>query len=103
MYYNNYDGISNYLLGAKVKAAHKKYLEKIERMTPQWIRTGEEFRAEREKFNISRKQLSRYMGISPQVIAKFEKGQSIRSRNMFQQSYLTALELIEIYQDSCFR
>lgn len=103
MYYNNYDGISNYLLGAKVKAAHKKHLEKIEMLTPQWILTGKKFRAEREKLNISRKQLSRYMGISPQVIAKFEKGKSIRSRNMFKQSYLTALELIEIYQDSCFR
>lgn len=94
-----YEDISDALLGAKVKAAHEKHLEKIERMTPQWTLTGKTFRADREKLNISRKQLSRYMGISPQVIAKFEQGKSIRSRNMFQQSYVNALKLIGIYQD----
>lgn len=88
-------GISDEELGAKVKAAHKKYLQHVESMRPIWTLEGQNFRTIREDLKVSRRELGAYIGISDQVIAKFEKGQSVRSRNMLKQSYQTSLELIQ--------
>lgn len=87
---NNFD-ISNFELGAKVKVAHQKHLERLETMRPLWATEGLNFRGIRENLKISRRELSRHIGISDQVIAKFEKGQFVRSRNMLKQSYKTSL------------
>ena len=95
-----YENISDAKLGAIVREAHEKHLEKIKKLTPQWIITGKKFKQARKKLNITRKELSKYIGISDQVIAKFEKGQSVRSRNMLQQSYQTAMDLIQIQRNT---
>ena len=65
-------------------------------MRHQWTKEGKKFRAVREDLHISRSTLSRYIGISDQVIAKFEKGKSVRSRNMLKHSYQTSLKLIQL-------
>lgn len=96
-------GISNEELGAKVKAAHQKHIERIEAMRHVWEKEGQEFRAVREDLKISRNELSRHIGISDQVIAKFEKGQPVRSRNMLKQSYQTSLELIQLQRSFSIR
>ena len=98
--YRIYENISDAKLGSIVREAHEKHLEKIKELTPQWIITGKKFKQARKKLNISRKELSKYIGISEQVIAKFEKGQSVRSRNMLQQSYQTAMDLIQIQRNT---
>ncbi|MBR6013598.1 MAG: helix-turn-helix transcriptional regulator [Selenomonadaceae bacterium] len=92
--FSNYS-ITNEELGAKVKAAHQKHIEHVEAMRPVWEKEGQEFRAVREDLKVSRSELSQHIGISDQVIAKFEKGQSVRSRNMLKQSYQTSLKLIQ--------
>ncbi len=92
--------ISNEELGAKVKAAHQKHLQHIEVMTPTWQAEGRDFRNVRENLNISRRELSKHIGISDQVIAKFEKGLSVRSRNMLKHSYSTSLELIQLRRNN---
>lgn len=94
------DCIRNEELGAKVKAAHKKHLAHIEAMTPIWQTEGLKFRAVREDLKVSRRELSQHIGISDQVIAKFEKGLSVRSRNMLKQSYSTSLELIQLKRNN---
>lgn len=92
--------ISDSELGAKVKAAHKKHLAHIEAMTPIWQTEGLKFRAVREDLKVSRRELSQHIGISDQVIAKFEKGLSVRSRHMLRQSYQTSLELIQLKRNN---
>lgn len=92
--------INNEELGAKVKAAHQKHLEHIETMTPTWQAEGHDFRNVRENLNISRRELSHYVGVCAQVIAKFEKGLSVRSRNMLKHSYSTSLELIQLKRNN---
>ena len=96
---NNFE-ISDSELGAKVKAAYQKHLEHIEAMTPTWQTEGRDFRKVREDLKISRRELSQHIGISDQVIAKFEKGLSVRSRNMLKQSYSTSLELIQLKRNN---
>ena len=92
--------ISNEELGAKVKAAHQKHLEHISAMRPIWELEGQQFRELRENLKIPRKKLSQHIGISAQVIAKFEKGQSVRSRNMLKQSFQTSIELIQLKRNN---
>ena len=96
---NNFE-ISDSELGAKVKAAHQRHLEHIEAMTPTWQAEGSEFRTARENLKISRRELSKYVGISDPVIAKFEKGLSVRSRNMLKQSFQTSLELVQLKRNN---
>ena len=43
-----------------------------------------------------KKQISNCVGIFSKVIAKFEKGEPVRNRNMVEQSYRTALEFIQL-------
>lgn len=103
MFYNFESSISNEELGAKVKAAHQKHIERIEAMRPVWEKEGQEFRAVREDLKISRNELNRHIGISDQVIAKFEKGLSVRSRNMLKQAYQTSLELVQLQRNDSIR
>ena len=94
------DFISNEELGAKVKAAHQKHLAHIEAMTPVWQTEGLKFRAVREDLKVSRRELSQHIGVCDQVIAKFEKGLSVRSRHMLIQSFKTSLELIQLKRNN---
>lgn len=98
MYFNQ--NISNEELGSKVKAAHLRHLAFIESMRPSWELEGQKFKIIREDLKISRKELSSYIGISDQVIAKFEKGKSVRSRNMLKTSYQTSLQLIQFKRNN---
>ena len=92
--------ISDSELGAKVKAAHQKHLDYVEMMTPVWQAEGLEFRKVREDLKVSRCELSKYVGVCDQVIAKFEKGLSVKSRNMLMQSFKTSLELIQLKRNN---
>lgn len=98
MLYN--DDISNEELGEKVKAAHLNHLLYIQAMRPSWLAEGRNFRKVREDLKVSRRELSTYIGISDQVIAKFENGQSIRSRTMLKHSYKTSLQLIQLKRNN---
>lgn len=95
-----FQGITNEELGARVKAGHEKYLARVELLTPQWVREGQELKELREQLNITQKQISENVGISPQVVGKLEKGKPVRSRKMLKQSYQTSLKLIQLQRDS---
>ena len=96
---NNFK-ISDSELGAKVKAAHKKHLAHVEEMTLVWQIEGRDFRKVREDLKVSRCELSKYVGVCDQVIAKFEKGLSVRSRHMLMQSYKTSLDYIQLKRNN---
>ena len=92
--------ISDSELGAKVKAAHQKHIAHVEEMKPVWQTEGRDFRKVREDLKISRRELSQCVGVCDQVIAKFEKGLSVRSRHMLMQSFKTSLELIQLKRNN---
>lgn len=97
-----YERISDAELGARVKAGIIKHQQKIEINTPQWQETGRQYKQMRKDLNITQKQISKYVGVSTQVVAKFEKGKSVRSRKMLQQSYSTAMTLIQTQRNNIF-
>ena len=98
--YMAYENISNENLGAIIRASYQKHAEYVALMTPQWIEEGNRFKTIRQELNITQKQISDYVGVSPQVVAKFEKGKSIRSRKMLQHSYQNAMNLIQHKRNS---
>lgn len=51
-------------------------------------------RARRESQKISQAELSELVGISPQTLGRFEKGKSVKRREMLKKSYETAMNLI---------
>ena len=97
LYFKN---ITNEELGAIVKASHEKHLERVALMTPQWVEEGTQFKNIRQQLHITQKQISEYVGVSDQVVAKFEKGKPIRSRNMFRHSYQNAITLIQAQRNN---
>lgn len=76
-------------LGARIKANHEKYLERVALQTPQWIQEG-----------LKLKEISENVGVSSQVVAKLEKGKPVRSRKMLKQSYQTALKFIQLQRSN---
>lgn len=87
-------------LGARIKANHEKYLERVALQTPQWIHEGLKLKEIRERLNITQKEISENVGVSSQVVAKLEKGKPVRSRKMLKQSYQTALKFIQLQRSN---
>ena len=78
----------------KYRKACSEYEKYIEENTPRWRQEGAQKRKRREDCGISRRELSEKMGVSEQTIAKFERGEPVRSRRMFSVAYDTAIDLI---------
>ena len=72
---------------------HQQY---VEEHRAEWGAKGEEYRRGRESRNISRDCISEFIGVSPQTLSKLEKGKSVRSRRMLEQSFQTALRCIDL-------
>ena len=88
--------ISNEELGKRVKHSFERHQQYVEQHRTEWEEKGKEFRRERERRNISRDYISGLIGISPQTLSKLEKGKSVRSRRMLEQSFQTALRYIDL-------
>ena len=88
--------ISNEELGKRVKYSFERHQQYVEQHRAEWEEKGKEFRHERESRNISRIDISELIGTSPQTLSKLEKGKSVRSRRMLEQSFQTALRYIDL-------
>ena len=88
--------ISNEKLGKRVRYSFERHQQYIEEHMAEWEEKGKEFRRERESRNISRDCISELIGVSPQTLSKLEKGKSVRSRRMLEQSFKTAIEYIDL-------
>lgn len=86
--------ISDKSLGRKIKCAHEKHLENVKKNKPLWEEEGRKLRDKRELHEISRLELSEWIGICEQTIAKLESGRYVRSRKILVGSYKMAIELI---------
>lgn len=88
--------ISNEELGKRVRYSFERHQQYVEQHRSEWEEKGKEFRRERENRNLSRADISEFIGISPQTLYKLEKGKSVRSRRMLEQSFQTALRCIDL-------
>ena len=91
--------LSNSEIGRKVRISWFKYQEYVEENTPLWQLEGIRLREKRKARKISQKELSQYIGICTQTLAKLEKGEPVRSRKMMKQSYETSCELITLKRE----
>ena len=87
-------------LGAKVREAHKKHERYKEIMKPTWQQEGKELRAIREGLRIPRRKVSECLGTCLDVVAKLEKGEYIQRRNLVKNSYITALNYLQMLRES---
>lgn len=91
--------LSDAEIGKKVRISWFKYQEYVEENTPRWQQEGITLRDKKKAQKISQKELSQYIGICPQTLAKLEKGEPVRSRKMMKQSYETSCELITLKRE----
>lgn len=84
--------LTNEELGAKVRVDHQRHLERVEKLKPQWIKEGLIAREHRKKAKLSQQKLGELVGVSAQVISKYERGLSICSRNLLQRACNIAIE-----------
>lgn len=91
--------LSDIEIGKKVRISWLKYQEYVAENTPLWQQEGDKLRDKRKAQKISQKELSQYIGICPQTLAKLEKGEPVRSRKMMKQSYETSCELITLKRE----
>ena len=92
--------ISDEELGKRVKHSFERYQQYIEQHRSEWEEKGKLFRHERERRNVSRVDISKLIGISPQTLYNLEKGKSVRSRKMMEQSFKTAISYIDLMRQS---
>ena len=78
----------------KYRKACSEYEKYIEENTPLWRQEGVQKRKRRENHKISRREMRDKMGVSEQTIAKFERGEPVRSRRMFSKSFDTSIDCI---------
>ena len=92
----NLDGMTNEMLGARVRRNVEKHRAYVEAHTPIWQKEGAVMQATRIGMGITQCAVSELIGVSTQTIRKLERGQSVRSRKMMKQSYETAIDCIEM-------
>ena len=84
------------LIGNRVLASQARHRQYVEEHSQEWQDIGTRYRSARDSLNISRRQLRSLIGISEATIARFERGLSIRSRNIVEHAYRTALRFIQL-------
>lgn len=84
------------LIGKRVLESQARHRKHVEEHTKEWQDTGDRFRNARDSLNVSRRQMRSLIGTSEATIARFERGLSIRARNIVEASYRTALRLIQL-------
>jgi len=92
--------ISNDYLAEKVRESYNRYKLHVEENTPRWQEEGLEMKNMREKLGLSQKHLGEFVGVSPQTIAKMEKGKPVRSRKMLMTSCKTIMDYASSERES---
>jgi len=80
---------------AMMAEAKRKRDAYIKRMRPIWSEAGEKLRKMREGLCISRREVAKTIGAADSVIMRLETGGAVRRRPVIEQSYRTAVELIQ--------
>lgn len=83
-------------LGAAVRQNHENYKAKVEANREAWEKEGQKFKSLREKLNIKQREVAQRIGVHPNTIGNFERGENVRSRDMFKQSSITAMKYIQL-------
>ena len=84
----------NALIGQRVRENQERRRVRNQEKYPEWLAEGQRFGRQRETIGISKKKLSKRMGVDVSVVDRFEKGLYIKRRSMFRSSYLSHLENI---------
>ena len=92
----NLDGMTNEMLGARVRRNVEKHRAYVEAHTPIWQKEGAVMQTTRIGMGITQCAVGELIGVSTQTIRKLERGQSVRSRKMMKQSYETAIDFIDM-------
>ena len=80
---------------AMMAEAKRKRDAYIKRMRPIWREAGEKLRKMREGLCISRREVAKTIGAADSVIMRLETGGAVQRRPVIEQSYRTAVELIQ--------
>ena len=75
------------------QAALERWRQQVEEDRPMRECIGRAFKSKYQKLGITRAELSRISGISTKTIAKFERGDYVRSWHIVQQSLKNAVKL----------
>ena len=87
------------IIGNRVLASQARHRRYIAEHAQEWQDTGTRFRNARDALNISRRQMRTLIGISEATIARFERGHSIKARNIVEVAYRTALNLVQLQRE----
>lgn len=80
-------------------ASQARHCQYVAEHTQEWKDTGTRFRNARDALNISRRQMRSLIGISEATIARFERGHSIKARNIVETAYRTALRFVQLQRE----
>jgi len=87
------------LIGKRVLASQARHRQYVAEHSKEWQDIGNRFRNARDSLNISRRQMRSLIGISEATIARFERGHSIKARNIVEAAYRTALRLVQLQRE----
>ena len=78
------------IIGNRVLTSQARHRRYVAEYAQEWQDTGTRFRNARDALN----QMRTLIGISEATIARFERGHSIKARNIVEAAYRTALNLV---------
>jgi len=87
------------LIGKRVLASQARHHQYVAEHAQEWQDIGARFRNARDSLNISRRQMRSLIGISEATIARFERGYSIKTRNIVETAYRTALRFVQLQRE----
>ena len=86
-------------LGSAIRQNHENYKAKVEANRETWEKEGQEFKSLREKLNIKQREIAQRIGVHPNTVGNFERGENVRSRDMLKKSSMTAVECIQLQRN----
>ena len=86
-------------LGSAIRKNYENYEAKVEANRETWEKEGQEFKSLRERLNIKQKEIAQKIGVHPHTVGNFERGENVRSRDMFKKSSMTAVEFIQLQRN----
>ena len=86
-------------LGSAIRQNHENYKAKVEANKETWEKEGQEFKSLRKKLNIQQREVAQRIGVHPNTVGNFERGENVRSRDMLKKSSMTAVECIQLQRN----
>ena len=86
-------------LGSAIRQNHENYKAKVEANRETWEKEGQEFKSLRKKLNIQQREVAQRIGVHPNTVGNFERGENVRSHDMLKKSSMTAVECIQLQRN----